>query len=107
MQVMSHLTLGLDGIFGLWLRAQNRPVIQSAIPVLLDPAARVDLQPFQPHARVAGIEKALLEVSDTAAQLAPTRHTHVLLKLATHPRHGKIKPGGRQHERELVRQAEP
>ena len=103
---MSHLTLGLDGIFGLWLRAQNCPMVSNAIAMLLDPAARVDLQPFQPHARVAGIEQALLEVSDTAAQLASTRHTHVLLKLATQPRHGEIKPAGRQDERELVRQAE-
>jgi len=104
---MSHLTLGLDGIFGLWLRAQNCPMVSNAIAMLLDPAARVDLQPFQPHARVAGIEKALLEVSNTAAQLAPARHTHVLLKFAAHPRHRKIQPGGRQDERELVGQAEP
>ena len=103
---MSHLTLGLDGIFGLWLRAQNCPMVSNAIAMLLDPAARVDLQPFQPHARVAGIEKALLEVSDTAAQLATGRHTHILLKLAAHSRHGEIQPSGRQDERELVRQAE-
>jgi hypothetical protein len=81
-------------------------VVQSAIPVLLDPAARVDFQPFQPYTRVAGIEQALLEVTDTPAQLASTRHTHVFLKLATQPRHGEIKPGGRHDESELVRQAE-
>ena len=104
---MSHLTLGLDGIFGLWLRAQNCPMVSNAIAMLLDPAPRVDLQPFQPHARVAGIEKALLEVSDTAAQLASTRHTHVFFKFATQPCHWKIQPGGRQDERELVGQAEP
>jgi hypothetical protein len=28
------------------------------------------------------------------------------LKFATHPRHWEIQPGGRQDERELVRQAE-
>ncbi len=103
---MSHLTFGLDGIFGLWLRAQNCPMVSNAIAMLLDPAARVDLQPFQPHARVAGIEQALLEVSNIAAQLASTRHTHVLFKFATQPCHGKIKPCRRQDERELVRQAE-
>jgi hypothetical protein len=48
----------------------------------------------------------LLEVSGTAPQLAPARHTHVLLKLATHLCHGEIKPCRRQDERELVRQAE-
>jgi hypothetical protein len=48
----------------------------------------------------------LLEVSDTAAQLASTRHTHVLFKFATQPCHGEIKPAGCQHEREFVRQAE-
>src|ERR1019366_9221483 len=57
---------GFERLF-LWrLRAQNRPVVQSAITVLLDPSPRVHLQPFQPHARDAGIEKALLEVSGIA-----------------------------------------
>ena len=102
---MSHLTLGLDGIFLRWVGAHDCPMVTNAIAMLLDPAPRVGLEPFQPHARIAGIEQAQLEISDIAVQLATSRHTHVLLKLAAHPRHGEIQPGGRQDERELVRQA--
>ena len=101
---MSHLTLGLDGIFGLWLRAQNCPMVSNTIAMLLDPAPRINLEPFQPHAWVARIEQAQLESSETTAQLARARHAHVLVKLTAQPRHGEVKPCGRQNERELVGQ---
>ncbi len=106
MKVIRHSASGFEGIFLGWVRAYDCPVVTNAIAMLFDPALRVRLEPFQPYARIAGVEQAQLEISDIAVQLATARHTHILLKLATPAGYVKVKPWRRQNECQLVSQAE-